>query len=75
MTKKKRKIDCTGLLLFAPEHFLDLSDSVCGEASMTTQGSAQSQLTLQPFPPALSVPGVAEFCGAQYSIHGLAQSH
>lgn len=35
MTEKK--IGCTGLLLFAPEHFLDLSSSVCGEASMTTQ--------------------------------------
>lgn len=38
-------------------------------------GSAQSLLTLQPFPPALLVSGIVEFSGSQHGIHGLAQSH
>lgn len=38
-------------------------------------GSAQSQLSLQPFPPALSVSGIMEFCGSQHTVHGLTQSH
>lgn len=45
---------------------------------MTTQAEHRVQhraSSLQPFPPALSISGIMEFCGSQHSTHGLAQSH
>lgn len=74
-----KKLGCAGLVLCLLLGAFWIFPALCVERGLRDNtgrawGSAHSQLTLQPFPPALLVSGIMEFSASQHGIHGLAQS-